>query len=249
MSSSLREPFTLSELSSAYRTAAEREAQRISQGASTTGYKVGFTNTRNWAQMGATEPMWGAMYDDTVTHLAGGTGHYSLAGLMGPRIEPEIVLHFHKAPAPDASLEQILECVDWLAQGYEIVLTPADGVPPTVPQAIANGGMHGALVIAERRAVEDLGPGLTNRLAEVKLELRCDGETKDSGSGANVLGNPLNSVVHLMRGLQREGWPPVGPGSLVTTGTLTAAFPIAPGQRWTTELSSLPLPNLDVMFE
>lgn len=52
-----------------------------------------------------------------------------------------------------------------------------------------------------------------------------------------------------MRGLQREGWPPVGPGSLVTTGTLTAAFPIAPGQRWTTELSGLPLPNLDVMFE
>src|SRR5690606_29057235 len=108
MSTTAPQPFSLSELSAAYRAAAERQAHRISQGAVITGHKVGFTNTRNWAQLGATEPMWGAMYDDTVTFMAGKPGPYSLARFTGPRIEPEIVLHFHKAPPTDASPEQIL---------------------------------------------------------------------------------------------------------------------------------------------
>ncbi len=248
MSTTAPQPFSLSELSAAYRAAAEREAHRISQGAVITGHKVGFTNTRNWAQLGATEPMWGAMYDDTVTFMAGKPGPYSLARFTGPRIEPEIVLHFHKAPPTDASPEQILACVDWVAQGYEIVVTPADGVPPTVPQAIANGGMHGALLIGERCSVMELGRDLVGRLAAVQLELRCDGELKDNGSGASVLGNPLNAIVHLMKGLQREGRPPLEAGAVVTTGTLTAAYPISPGQRWTTALTGLPLPDLDVTF-
>src|SRR5690606_40397493 len=94
MSTTAPQPFSLSELSAAYRAAAVREAHRISQGAVITGHKVGFTNTRNWAQLGATEPMWGAMSDETGTFMAGEPGSDSLARFAGPRIEPGIVRHF-----------------------------------------------------------------------------------------------------------------------------------------------------------
>lgn len=249
MTSSARTPASSSELSAAYQAAAQREAQRIQQGAVIVGYKVGFTNTSTWAQLGANAPMWGAMYDDTVVHINATPFHCSLARFTGPRIEPEIVVHFHTAPAPDASFDELLGCIDWMAQGYEIVVSPADGQPPTVAEAIAQGGMHGALLVGEQRAAKDLGAQLADRLANLSLELRCDGELKERGSSATVLGNPLNSILHLMRGLAAEGRAPIHAGALVTTGTMTAAYPMKPGQRWATTLTGLDLPDLDIICE
>lgn len=249
MTTSFPTPATPSELSAAYRAAAEREAQRVSQGAVIVGHKVGFTNTSTWKQLGATEPMWGAMYDDSVVQATDRPFNYSLAPFHGPRIEPEIVVGFSKAPPADATLDALLECIDWMAQGYEIVVTPVDGKPPTVAQAIANGGMHGALLVGVQRPLAELGADQANRLEDIKVELHCDGELKEAGTSAIVLGNPLNSILHLMKGLENEGRPPLEAGDVVTTGTMTAAYHIAAGQRWTTTLSGLDLPDLDVVFE
>jgi 2-oxo-3-hexenedioate decarboxylase len=35
---------------------------------------------------------------------------------------------------------------------------------------------------------------------------------------------------------------------MITTGTVTRAFPILPGERWTTRLVGLDLPGMDVTF-
>jgi 2-oxo-3-hexenedioate decarboxylase len=40
--------------------------------------------------------------------------------------------------------------------------------------------------------------------------------------------------------------PPLRAGELVTTGTLTRAFPVAAGERWSTTLSGIDLPGLAV---
>ena len=37
-------------------------------------------------------------------------------------------------------------------------------------------------------------------------------------------------------------------GDLITTGTVTRAFPVAPGERWTSAISGLPLAGMDVRF-
>ena len=37
-------------------------------------------------------------------------------------------------------------------------------------------------------------------------------------------------------------------GEIITTGTLTAALPIAPGETWTSEISGLPVAPLTVKF-
>lgn len=240
---------TPEELAAAYLVAARREADRVRQGATLVGHKVGFTNRAVWPQLGANAPMWGAMYDDTVLDALGAPFPYSLSAFHGPRIEPEIVVHFSRAPSADATPESLIDCIDWLAAGYEIVLTPPDNRPPTVAQAIANGGMHGALLVGERRATKDLGDNLANRLAEVRAGLYCDGELKESGSSASVLGNPLNAILHLIQGLAAYGRPPIQAGDTITTGTMTAAYPISPGQRWELKLEGLALPDLDVAFE
>jgi 2-oxo-3-hexenedioate decarboxylase len=40
--------------------------------------------------------------------------------------------------------------------------------------------------------------------------------------------------------------PPLAAGEVVTTGTLTDALPIAPGQRWRARLDGLPLPGIEL---
>ena len=41
---------------------------------------------------------------------------------------------------------------------------------------------------------------------------------------------------------------PLDSGDLITTGTVTRAFPVAPGERWTSAISGLPLAGMDVRF-
>lgn len=238
-----------SELTAAYRAAAERQAERVRNGAALVGHKIGFTDTRRWPQQGISAPMWGAMYDDSVIDAGSGPFRYSLSAHHGPRIEPELAVRFHTKPAAGASMRELLACVDWMAHCFEIVLTPADGKPPTVPQAIANGGMHGALLLGDRRPIQELGDEPVQALEGIQVALHCDGELKEAGTSANVMGNPLNAIAQLMAGLQREGLPPIEAGDVVTTGTMTAAYSVRPGQRWTTTLAGTTLPGLDVTFE
>jgi 2-keto-4-pentenoate hydratase len=237
------------ELTAAYQAAAQRHAKRLQEGANVVGHKVGYTNMKAWNDLGITAPMWGPMYDDTVIDAGSGTFRWDLGALHGPRIEPEIVLGLERAPQPGMDMQALLACVEWIAQGFELVVSPRDGKPGSVAGTIANGGNHGVLLIGERRPVSVLGDDAIATLGALHVELRCDGELKDTGSSANVLEHPLNAVSRLMEGLAREGRDPLRAGDIVSTGTMTAAFPAAPGQRWTTRLSGAALPDLDVVFD
>ncbi len=244
-----REPVPQSDLAAAYRAATEREVRRTQEGVSVVGYKIGYTNMRVWNDLGITAPMWGVMYDDSVIDAGDHPFRYDASALRGPRIEPEIVVHFFKSPAIGATMEELLDCVDWVAPGFEIVISLPDGKPATVTQAITNGGMHGALLVGARLPVGELGSQAVRTLGDIRVELRCDGELKEAGSSANVLDHPLAAIIQLMEGLQREGMAPIKAGDTVTTGTMTAAYDVMPGQCWTATLAGAPLAGLNVTFE
>jgi 2-oxo-3-hexenedioate decarboxylase len=63
-----------------------------------------------------------------------------------------------------------------------------------------------------------------------------------------VLGSPLLALAHLVQVLEKSGAPPLAAGEIVSTGTLTDAHPVAPGERWNTRFNDLPLPGLTVEF-
>jgi 2-oxo-3-hexenedioate decarboxylase len=42
--------------------------------------------------------------------------------------------------------------------------------------------------------------------------------------------------------------PPLAAGEIVSTGTLTDAHPVAPGEIWRTEISGIPLRGLTLSF-
>ena len=104
----------------------------------------------------------------------------------------------------------------------------------------------GANRIGPRHALagEDLDAWARD-LAAFEIDILRDGEALDHGRAANVLDGPLAALRHFVGLLAAD---PVNPGiaagEVVTTGTLTKAFPVAPGQVWSTRLHGLPLAGI-----
>ena len=236
---------------SAYAVADLIHAMRLADGAQAVGRKIGFTNPAMWPQYGVSSPVWGYMYNTTVTCLpdAAGTQSCSLRGFVNPKIEPEIVFHFHSAPPPGADVAAVLACVDWVAHGFEIVQSHYPGWKFQAPDAIADFGLHAKLLVGKRQPVGLLGSNAEDALAAFTLALSCDRLLVETGKGANVLGNPLQALVHLVQLLAtQQPSRPLQANELVTTGTVTSAYDLRPGQTWASTLEGIDLPGLSVLF-
>jgi len=220
---------------------------RIANGAVPVGRKIGFTNRNIWNDYGVHQPIWGWMYEHTVGRAPEGHARIVLERFTEPRIEPEIAFHFASTPPTDAGAHELLACIDWIAHGFEVVQSHYPGWKFRVEDTIVDGGLHGALVLGADVPVERLGEGgvLAQALAAFEIELARDARLVETGCGANVLDSPLNALVHLSRVLQRQPrLAPIAAGEVVTTGTLTAAYPLVPGERWSTRLRGLAVPGL-----
>lgn len=194
------------------------------QGLTPIGRKVGFTNRAIWPIYGVHEPIWGAVYAEGLLE-AGAT--LSCADFSEPRIEPEIVLGLKRAPSADMDRDALAACIDWVAPGFEIVQSIYPGWKISLADSIAAQAMHGALVLGDKRpaTAEVLGG-----LPAVPLTLERDGETVETGVGANALGGPLEVLAHLVKLLpDQEG---LVAGELIATGTLTDAWVLSPGTDW-----------------
>lgn len=232
----------------AYEAAARVHEARLARGEKVVGRKIGFTNRSLWAEYGVDRPIWGFVYGTTFFRAQNGKASLALAALAEPRLEPEVVLHFHSPPPAAGDEEAILACIDWIAHGFEIVQSPFPGWKFRVPDTIAANGLHGALVMGDPVPVASI-PDCRARLRAFRLALKRDGEIAAEGCGANVLESPLLAFAHLAETLKRlPGLPPVAAGEIVTTGTLTPALPVKPGEAWSTALSGIELPGLEITF-
>ena len=251
------DPFTARpgglDLAAAYTVADAVHQSRVRDGAKPLGRKIGFTNSAMWDVYGVRQPVWGWMLDSTVSFAKAQRARCSLRRFAEPKIEPEIVLHFGKAPpvgpGSEADLAAILDCVDWVAHGFEIVQSHFPGWKFQVADTVADGGLHGCLLIGEPVAIERLGSDPLAALRDFSITLACDGAQRDVGRGSNVLGSPLAAIAHLIAVLgQHPEAIPLQAGEIITTGTLTAAWPVTAGQTWSTVLNGIALPGLVVDF-
>jgi len=235
------------DLEEAYRATAALRQLRESQGEMPIGRKIGFTNRTIWDEYQVNAPMWGYVYDRTVHDLA--DGGVSLAGLAEPRIEPEIIFGLGMAPTPAMDERAVLGCVEWVAHGFELVQSIFPRWEFTLPDTVAAYGLHGMLLIGDRQDITASIDTWARALSAFPIDLRRDGQIVDRGLAANLLGGPVSALRHLIAVLTRDpGNPPLKAGEIITTGTLTRAFPVAPGETWTTELTGIDLQGIGVQF-
>ena len=236
-------------LDDAYAVADAARRLRIARGERPRGYKIGFTNRSIWPKYGVHAPIWGPVWDSTLTRLDGVSATLSLRGLVQPRLEPEIVFGFARAPSAGMTEAELVACLAWVAHGFEIVHTHFDDWRFDAPDTVADFALHGRLLVGPRVPVVEFA-NLAADLAGLNLQL-FQGETKiDEGAGRVVLDGPLNALRLWIDAMaaQVQQWP-IDAGDVVTTGTLTDAWPLVAGQQWQTRLSDARLPGLSLRIE
>ena len=236
------------DLATAYAVAAALRALRRERGETPVGRKIGFTNRTMWPDYGVYTPIWGDMYDSSVLEIADLAGALRLEHFCDPRIEPEIVFKLAAAPRPEMNEAALLDCIEWVGHGFEIVQSIFPGWRFSAADCVAAQGLHGAFLLGPRRGI-DRNLDWLRALSAFEIRLFRDGAPVGRGLAADVLDGPLSALRYLVGLLaDDQANPPLAAGEIITTGSVTKAFPIAAGERWSTEIEGLPLVGISLSF-
>jgi 2-keto-4-pentenoate hydratase len=231
---------------------------RIAQGEVPIGRKIGFSNRKMWPLYGTTgpltEPIWAPLFNTTVEYAEDNFARHTLAKAQQPRIEPELVFKLSRTPEPDITLEGLADCLEWMAHGFEIVVSPFPDWKFEPSDAIAAFGLHRKLIIGEPRMLSaQTRRNLPEVLASASISLSRTSNGSSAlcaaGFGADVLDSPLHALWHLHRQLQNQpAFEPLQAGELITTGSWTDAQPIKAGEIWSSAFSQISLQGLHVQL-
>ena len=238
-------------LTDAYRVTAEVRRLREARGERVVGRKIGFTNTTMWAEYNVAAPIWGYVYDTTQHRLSEAAAPVELAPFVEPRIEPEIVFGLARAPERGMDERALVNCVGWVALGFEVVQSVFPGWRFRAPDTVAAFGLHGALYIGEAVILTPESRGdWYERLRHFDIPLRRGDGLIEEGRASNVLGGgPLSALRHLVEVLaESPGSPLLAAGEVITTGTLTNAYTVKAGETWSAVSEGLPLNGIHIAF-
>ena len=239
------------DVANAYQHSLAVRGLRIARGEKPQGFKIGFTNRNIWSRYNVFAPIWGTVYDTTLSFCEG-HGTISLGRMCQPRIEPEAVFGMRSTPAPEASLDDLFNAIEWVAPGFEIVQSHLPDWKFKASDSVADGGLHAHLLVGRRVPVSTIANcanELNDVLAATQVKLMKGDQLIEKGGGANVLDSPLRALHHFLQELRQcPGAPDLMPGDVVTTGTWTDAWPIAPGECWTGDFD-MPLSPLEVELQ
>ena len=238
------------DVDAAYEVLHEIESRRIADGWRPVGRKIGFTNRTIWPRYGVYQPMGARVWSHTVQYAKSSRATQPLAGFVQPRIEPEVVFKLAAPVAAGADARAVLAATEWIAAGFEIVQSHFPDWKFAAADCTAAFGLHAALTVGEPYAID-----VAKRDATVAMlptfcaTLRKGSVVVDTGVGANVLSSPALAVAHLANVLaQHPRHPPLQAGEIITTGTITDAWPVVRGETWSSDYGELPLRGLTLQL-
>ena len=99
-----------------------------------------------------------------------------------------------------------------------------------------------------RPLCRSVGACFPGGLATFTVSLRQGDSAVAAGSGKNSLRSPALCLAELASALERRGAPPLGPGALISSGTLTESQPIHAGEQWSVEIDGLGIEPLHLVM-
>lgn len=201
---------------SAYAVQAALTARRLGRGATRIGWKLGYTSAVMREQMGIGEPNLGPLLD-TMWRSTGATVG---AGLLQPRVEPEIALVLDRDVDGPLSPQEALDACRDAVVALEVVDSVWTAYAMDLEHNTADGSSAAHVVV---------GPPLPLEVLEkVQVTLHRNGRAAGAGAGRDALGHPAAALAWLSRAVLERGGA-LRAGDLVLTGGLTAAVPLEPG--------------------
>jgi len=213
----LSEPLSLED---AYAVQSASLARRYARGEVRVGIKMGFTSRAKMVQMGVDELIWGRLTDAMLVE-DGGT--IAFGRYVHPRVEPEIAFVLKHALPATVTPAAALVAVAGIAPALEIIDSRYKDFKFSVTDVVADNSSSSSFVV---------GPWSdpSQDFSNLGMLLEIDGETRQIGSSAAILGHPIRSLVAAAR-LAAAAGEPLKAGDIVMAGGATAAEALAPGQR------------------
>lgn len=207
----------------AYGIQAELVNQKLADGHSIVGPKMGLTSEAKLKQMNVTDPIYGYVFDYMVVDEG---DSISVKDYIHPKAEPEIGFVLKKdLTGPNVTREQVLEATDYVFPAIEIIDSRYENFNFTMPDVIAdNTSARGAVFGTTLKKADTL------ELDVIGSTLSINGEIKSLGAGAAVLGHPANAIARLANMLAEKG-ETVKAGQPILTGAITAAVLLTPGDH------------------
>jgi len=233
--SALAAPFTDTEpdldTATAYRIQDLVVAQRLARGARVIGAKLGLTSHAKQERMNVDQPLYGWLTSDMVLPA---NVPVDLGSFVHVRAEPEIGFLLGASIEAPATAATVLAATAGVFGAIELIDSRYDAFRFRHPDVIADNASSAGVIMGGVTAAPA-------ELVDLKLlgcVLRHDGRVVATAAGAAVLGHPAEAVAWLVNQLAARGRR-LEPGSIVLSGALTDAVPLAPGQSVVAEFDGL----------
>jgi len=222
---SLRHPGM--DMDDAYAVQAALTQRKLAAGRTVIGWKIGLTSKAMQAALDIDIPDSGILFDD----MRFGNGDTVPPGrFIQPRIEVEIAFGM-KGPlaGTDTSRADVLAATDWVAPAIEILDTrilradPETGAGRKVFDTIADNAANAGIVLGDARHAAE-----THDLRWVGAIVSCNGHVQETGLGAGVLNDPVESVVWLARRMAAYGQR-IEAGQVILSGSFIRPVECPPG--------------------
>ncbi|MEV7970942.1 fumarylacetoacetate hydrolase family protein [Sphaerisporangium sp. NPDC088356] len=210
----------------------------VASGARIVGHKVGLTSAAMQAALGVDQPDFGHLLD----HMVLPEGQpISARRLLAPRVEPEIAFVLGRELAgPGITVADCVRAVDVVMPCFEVIDSRIEDWRIALVDTVADNASSAAVVLAARPyRLHELD------LRDIPCTLSKNGRPVQFGTGAAVLGNPLNALAWLANTLGARG-AGLPAGDIVLPGAMTAAVPVAAGDH--IEASFGPLGHVTAFF-
>jgi 2-oxo-hept-3-ene-1,7-dioate hydratase len=223
---SLRHPEM--EMADAYAVQSRLMAAKLAAGRRVIGWKIGLTSRAMQQALGIDIPDSGVLFDD----MAFEDGATVRAGrFIQPRVEAEIAFVMKAPLAGEVTRETVLAATDHVAPALEILDTrilradPATGRARSVFDTISDNAANAGIVLgAERHAPDAVDLRWTGAI------VTRDGTVEETGLGAGVLNDPVESVVWLARRMAGHGQR-IEAGQVILSGSFIRPVECPPGSR------------------
>ena len=218
---------------------------KLEEGREVVGWKIGLTSKAMQSALNIDIPDSGILFDDMVFE----TGARVPKGrFIQPRIEAEIAFVM-KAPLSGAEVtrDDVLAATDYVAPSIEILDTrivrqdPETGQVRKVFDTISDNAANAGVVLgAAHHAVEPFD------LRWVGAITSRNGEVEETGLGAGVLNDPVESVVWLARRMAQYGQS-IEPGQIILSGSFIRPVECPPGTEIHADFGSFG--QVDIAFD
>lgn len=211
-------------LEDAYEIQKKLVEMRLADGEKLTGMKIGLTSKAMQKAIGIDAPDYGHL-TDAMTLLEGQP--CKMADMIQPKVEGELAFFLRqKLKGPGVTVAHVYDAVDYVAPSIEIVDSRIKNWNIGFFDTISDNASCGKLVIGSRVVpISDVDMRLTG------MTMEKNGELVNSGTTAEVWGNPAAAVAWLANELSRFDieFPA---GSIVLSGAVTAALPAQAGDSF-----------------